>query len=172
MKVETPAKLSHGLTLDQARDYIQSADLSPVIERLISVDGWSRKSALKAVQLYRNYLFIRKKYNELLPPSYEIDEAWHAHVLHTEAYVEFCNDVFGTYLHHHPHMVKHGRNVNKLVERFEKTQEFYKQEFGDYIYQIKRRPIKFRPLLRKIFNRPYTSTFEGDPKKQIANEIF
>ncbi len=31
-----------------------------------------------------------------------IDPFWHAHILHTEQYMEFCNRVVGEYMHHQP----------------------------------------------------------------------
>ena len=35
-------------------------------------------------------------------PSRLVDEAWHAFILDSAAYIEFCRAAFGTYLHHHP----------------------------------------------------------------------
>ncbi|QLH43881.1 MAG: hypothetical protein HWD59_15100 [Coxiellaceae bacterium] len=42
-----------------------------------------------------------------MAPSRDIDEIWHAHILHTQDYTEFCEKLFGFYLHHCPsHIVK------------------------------------------------------------------
>lgn len=35
-------------------------------------------------------------------PSPEVDEAWHAFILHTKDYMEFCNSKLGFYVHHIP----------------------------------------------------------------------
>lgn len=40
-----------------------------------------------------------------LIPTPIIDEAWHAFVLFTEDYAEFCEKFFGRFLHHVPHRV-------------------------------------------------------------------
>jgi len=135
--------LSTGISLAQARERIASADLSPVLHRLTQVDRWSKKSAVKAVELYRNFLLLKKKYGSQhqLPPSYEIDEAWHAHILHTEDYMTFCNHVFGGFLHHHPHIAHQKGDTKKLELLFERTQELYKKEFGDYLYSFRPRSI-------------------------------
>lgn len=131
---------SDGLPLEQAREYIQHAEFTAVVERLVRVDGWSRKSATLALEQYRNFLFLKKKYGSqyVLPPSREIDEVWHAHVLHTKDYFNFCNIVFGEYLHHTPHLVgEANESRSALEEMFTNTQELYKAEFGDYLYTIK-----------------------------------
>lgn len=35
-------------------------------------------------------------------PSPLVDKIWHEHILDTKAYSKFCNEFFGTYLHHTP----------------------------------------------------------------------
>src|SRR5436190_4194549 len=37
-----------------------------------------------------------------LVPSVPVDVAWHAFILHTRAYTEFCEEAYGGYLHHDP----------------------------------------------------------------------
>jgi len=140
------------MSLEEAKRVIYSVDLGPVIDRLVKIEKWSKHEAEAAAQQYSNYLFLRKKHPcEKLPPSKDIDEVWHAHILHTEEYRTFCKQAFNEqpdhYLDHHPHMAKEGtmKNLNKL---FEKTQSLYHQEFGEYIYQI--RDLSF---FRKFLNR-------------------
>lgn len=134
--------------INDALRLIQQIDLSLVIERLIKVDKWKKKHALLAVKQYKNYLFLRKKYSEKnLPPSIEIDAAWHAHILHTKDYSIFCDQFFGYYLHHHPHIQNACRSISELEQMFELTQRLYKKEFGVYITTIK------QPLLLKAFAR-------------------
>ena len=35
-------------------------------------------------------------------PSRPVDAAWHAFILHTAAYCDYCEQRFGAYLHHEP----------------------------------------------------------------------
>lgn len=132
--------------LELAKKIIYEHDLTPTVRRMVLINKWPKKHALEACKQYRNYLFLKKKYgNEYeLPPSYEIDEFWHAHILHTESYYEFCKKVFGGFLHHHPHHGKDDKLTdNELKMMFEnQTQKLYLQEFGEYMYAIK--PIGFR----------------------------
>ena len=127
--------------LRTAKELIQTLDLNAVIERLVYIDGWSKADALKACEQYKNYLFLRKKYGNscLLPPSNDIDEVWHAHILHTEDYTTFCLKVFGYFLHHHPHLKQEGIQSQQHLEQLfeEQTQRFYFEEFGEYIHALR-----------------------------------
>lgn len=142
--------------LVSAKELIYSVDLSGVLKRLIFIEGWKPKHAKLAIQQYRNYLFLKRKYRsqykeDELPPSYEVDEVWHAHILHTRDYIHFCNQVFNEYLHHSPH---HGQDQNlslkQLADLFAETQRVYVKEFGDYICSIKRIPLRKRPTKKNF----------------------
>ncbi len=133
-----------------AIELINTVDLEMVIMRLVKIEHWSLPDAKEAVTQYRKYLILRRKYpGETLPPSKDIDEVWHAHILHTVDYRTFCKQAFSDhddqYLDHHPHIANVG-NVEKLTKLFEKTQGLYKQEFGEYIYQITGRSFIRRQL--------------------------
>lgn len=138
--------------IEIAKKIINTMDLQPVIDRLIRVEKWPVAEAIAVVQQYRNYLFLRKKYPQFtLPPSKDIDEAWHAHILHTKAYREFCRQVFThseeQFLDHNP--AEDEQSAAQFSQYFEKTQELYKREFGEYIYQIHGKSI-FRKLIEKL----------------------
>ena len=155
----------------QAKQLIETADLDAVVNRLVMTEKWPHKEAILAIRQYRNYLFLRKKYPDYnLPPSIDIDEAWHAHILHTRDYHAFCKQIFSNeddqYLHHDPHIVKEG-TMERLGQLFEQTQKLYYQEFGEYIYQIRGRTFfkkcidKIRDKLIKKF--PVLSTMARSP---------
>ena len=142
------------LTDNVAKSFVNSYDLTNVQDRLVLVDGWSAASAAEVMQQYKNFLFIYKKYGHTytLTPSVEIDAAWHAHILHTKEYNEFCEKFFGRFLHHTPELPTSNNSNNKSnAANFQRTQELYEKEFGIPIYQIKK--ISFRdrlwPLGRK-----------------------
>lgn len=161
MEAKVLIEKPHNMTLEQAKMYIQSVNLTPVIDRLVYIEHWTEKEATEAIKQYRNYLFLRKKYSRYnLPPSKDIDEVWHAHVLHTKEYRQFCKQVFyneeDQFLDHHPHIAKEG-TMEKLNSLFEKTQDLYHKEFGEYIYLIVGRSFiqkvldKIRDLLLMVF---------------------
>ncbi len=139
--------------LEKAKQSIDTVDLTSTINRLIKVHKWTKKQALTAANQYRNYLFLKIKYSERdlsLPPSFDIDEVWHAHILHTQDYMEFCEQAFGYYLHHHPH---HGKNNiiadADLAFTFEnETQKLYFAEFGKNIKAV--RPLPWFLIIKRL----------------------
>ncbi|MEM1244372.1 MAG: glycine-rich domain-containing protein-like, partial [Pseudomonadota bacterium] len=125
--------------------YLQKIDLQPVVERLVRLEHWALNEAKDAVQQYRNYLFLKLKYPEKkLPPSKDIDDVWHAHILHTKAYRDFCEEIAPysnmPFLDHWPQL-PHSAADNTLVQLFAETQNLYQKEFGEYLYQV--RPTGF-----------------------------
>lgn len=133
-----------GLPLEQAKEFIDNIDLTLVIERLVKVDGgWTKKEALEAAEQYRRFLYLKKKYanHHKFPPSYDIDEVWHAHVLHTKDYIDCCHQLYGCYLHHTPHMAQEASSIEELEKMFATTQALYSKEYGEYLYAVKRTGI-------------------------------
>lgn len=45
-----------------------------------------------------------------------IDEMWHAFILYTQIYADFCEKYFGRFIHHPPPINKFTRNVKELGE--------------------------------------------------------
>lgn len=103
-------------------------------------DGWKRKAALQTCVYYRNFLFLNKKYRQqvhpnILPPSEDVDEFWHYHILDTKKYITDCEMIFGSYFHHYPYLIlDHQINKKELNNTFELTQKLHIQEFGEPIY--------------------------------------
>ncbi len=130
-------------TLGEVRQYIDALDLTPIKERLTCAldDGgrdWSRAQADYYEPVYRNWLFLRRKYEgESMPPHADMDELWHGHILDTYAYFEDCDRIFGYYFHHFPYFGMRGpEDHDNLLSAWQQTQNRYKQEFGDYIYDF------------------------------------
>ena len=135
-------------------NYIKSMNLDYVTSALVTREGWGKQGAEKAAQYYRNYLTLALKYpDKTLPPSKDIDEVWHTHVLHTEQYAADCDAIFGKFMHHipaeSPPFKKGGQGGFNYVEAFQQTQALHNQEFGDYIYEIRGRFKTLASMLKK-----------------------
>ena len=161
--------------LTATKKLIDAVDLSSTIYRLIKVNHWKIEWALKASQQYRNYLFLKIKYGKMysLPPSLDIDEVWHAHVLHTEEYYEFCQHTFGFFLHHNPHHGKDGSLTDADIARaFEnETQKLYHLEFGSHIDAV--RPLPIRVIMKRLleFTMEKVSRFLKLSRKKSEIEV-
>ena len=140
-------------TLDEAKIYIYNIDFSLIVNKIVTHLQWRRKDAEKICVLYRNFLFLQKKYgaNQPLPPSEEIDEFWHNHILDTKKYREDCQNIFGYYQDHYPYFGIDGKtNLNDLNNAFENTQALHELEFGYRIERIK--PLKLKEIMPAILN--------------------
>jgi len=114
---------------------IRALDLESIKLRVMDPElgeGWTREYAESIERAYRNYLTMLVKHPEDVGDivvSKDVDEFWHAHILHTMKYTEDCERVFGTYLHHNPDIS--GRapaEIERKAALVEKTRRLYQQE--------------------------------------------
>ncbi len=149
MTIQTPSP-----SLKQAREYLFAMDLTPVTNSLVHRYHWVESHALATCQYYRNFLFLIKKYHKefpSLPPSPDIDEFWHLHILQTQQYHKDCLNIFGKYLHHQPENHLQSKE-KKLGHSLEDLQKLHFEEFGEYIYMTKSRYPKIIYSVIKKFN--------------------
>lgn len=128
--------------ITEAKAYIDSIDFSKIIYKLVNYHGWLENDAIQTCSQYRRFLFLNKKFNDKhgqLPPSEDIDEFWHSHILDTQAYVKDCQAIYGKYMHHYPYfgIGVDGTNEDDLNNAFEITQKLYLQEYGEVITATK-----------------------------------
>ncbi len=146
--------------------------------------GWTKKQVRAAGELYRHYLFLKRKYGNhyKLPPSEDIDEFWHNHILDTHQYHHDCQRIFGRYLHHYPYFgIDEVSTREDALKAFEVTQQLHYQEFGDYIYRVRLQPLKSihrvinhrighsRQVLRRFFSALMGNKSDAQPCKH-SNE--
>lgn len=133
------------VTIQDAINYIEKLDFDEIINKITTKDPlvshvWRIDDAHKAVRYYRNFLIINKKHgksNPVIPPSMEMDEIWHHHILDTRRYINDCEAIFGRYFHHYPYFGARSIEGKKnLDETFLITQDLHMKEFGEYIYRI------------------------------------
>jgi hypothetical protein len=124
--------------VEQVIAAIHALDLESVKVRMMDPElgeGWTREYAEGIEQGYRNYLTMLAKYQdhaEDILLSKDVDEFWHTHILQTIKYSEDCERVFGTYLHHNPHVgERKPEDLQKRAALAEKTRRLYRQEFGN-----------------------------------------
>ena len=137
--------IDSNITIDDARSYIYSIDFENIVNKITQKDllvsrVWSREEAEEDVSYYKNFLYLNKKYlsiHPVIPPSTEIDEIWHHHILDTRKYHNDCSNIFGYYFHHYPYFgMRSESDFNNLNDAFKVTQDLHYKEFGDYIYKI------------------------------------
>ncbi|MFZ2509704.1 MAG: hypothetical protein WAW85_01240 [Gordonia sp. (in: high G+C Gram-positive bacteria)] len=130
--------------LDAVQTYIAAIDFGPLRSKLCASPGqegglgWTRAKAAAVEDQYKNWLYLRRKYDgDKLPPSPDIDQFWHAHMLDTRAYHRDCARIFGTYHHHFPYFGARGsQDRAELMRAWERCLALYELEFGEPIYQV------------------------------------
>tara|TARA_R110000868_G_scaffold218576_2_gene469241 strand:+ start:163649 stop:164014 length:366 start_codon:yes stop_codon:yes gene_type:complete len=105
---------------------ILEVDLKGIVNKVCKKTGMDKELAGKAEVQYLQYLTLRANYPEMvLVPPVLADELWHEHMLHSKKYVEDCDKLFGSYLHHHQ-----GEPEELLRKGWENTQRLFIQNFG------------------------------------------
>lgn len=75
---------------------------------LVRQNGWDSTAARLAVRECRLFLTVCAQSEEpQTPPTVQCDEAWHAFILHTREYAEFCDKHIGRFVHHEPLVSAH-----------------------------------------------------------------
>jgi len=123
------------LPAERAFTAIQALDLEPIKLRVMDPElgkGWTREYAESVERAYRNYLTVLVKHPgdaEDIVVSTDVDEFWHTHILHTMKYTEDCERVFGTYLHHNPHIGERTQaDIDRKIALTEKTRRLYQRD--------------------------------------------
>lgn len=85
------------------RHRLQEYSLEHVRERLIHKDILAADIVDEAIEEYKHYMtLILLGYKPLDMFSQQVDDVWHNHILFTKDYANFCQQVFGYFLHHNP----------------------------------------------------------------------
>jgi hypothetical protein len=92
--------------------------------------AWTADRLAAAESEYRRMLGVKVAYPDVdLVPSADVDEIWHAHILHTRQYAADCQALFGHFLHHEPN---DGEDATQVVmaEAVANTRRLYLSRFG------------------------------------------
>ena len=103
LQTKTTALLG-STSIHAAMGLLPTFDLKIIMGRVASEHpDWSQDRLGAAELGYRRYLVMCGMEPETaIIPTLDVDEVWHAHVLHTKRYAEDCNAFFGYFLHHEP----------------------------------------------------------------------
>lgn len=136
---------------------IRQLDFCRLKEKMMLDLGWGQDEADLRESLYRNFLWLKAKYEpeRPIPPNYEIDVFWHNHILDTRKYFKDCEMIFGSYGHHYPYASLPGDSITReqLVDYFNNnTQALHYENFGYYIYDVS---PSFSNIIKTLFKRRF-----------------
>jgi hypothetical protein len=85
------------------RELIASALFDRLASRVMADQSVNRDTAGRVVEQALAFLVACALNPEgHLSPSEKVDAGWHAFLLHTREYADFCTRVAGRFIHHHP----------------------------------------------------------------------
>lgn len=107
-------------TLVRVFQKVDELDLSAVAATVASNGVWPPQELSRYEHLYRRFLVLCVCYSDqTIVPTKELDEWWHAHILHTRDYHNDCFRIAGHYIHHTPHRIgKHSPLEAKSTSPF------------------------------------------------------
>lgn len=115
---------------------IDATDFSPVQKKVASdlrkqgivvVQDWLDEGILALKQYYAIAILDPRNMHAV---SDAVDPFWHAHILHTEAYMDFCDRAVGAYLHHDPLDHDHETRVGAVDRLYRYTTWCFKRFFN------------------------------------------
>ena len=118
--------------LDQVTALFGGADASAkaFAHKLARKLGWTTDFALRSVGEYKKFVFLGVVGDFNVTPSKVIDQVWHEHLLFTQAYPKFCDEVLGQYFHHNPELVADDSQTGVFQAQYHATLDLYRHEFN------------------------------------------
>lgn len=116
------------LGVEGAFNRINHYSLAQVREKLLMERKVDEAIIDTAISEFRKYLsLIALGHKGIGMISRDVDEVWHTFILFTRDYTDFCNEVFGRYIHHQPSVPSQplGNEPRRLFV------DAYRQNFGD-----------------------------------------
>ena len=114
--------------LNEKRRQIGEEDLS-FLQPKLQKEGYGAEALPEMIREYQRYLIMRVLHPDELPLySLPIDAVWHAHILFTQKYREFCDKIYGKYLDHRPYPKE--EFSARFNEYFQRTLQLYEEAFG------------------------------------------
>lgn len=114
---------------------LQAYDYAKIKKRLVKSEGFSEAGAEAACLECLRFFTLIKLYQKQVVPSKAADSFWHAFILHTEIYTDFCQYFFGYYLHHIPSDEDNQEEILRLRASQADTNSLNEQTF---LQQIQR----------------------------------
>jgi hypothetical protein len=98
----------------------------PFSKKLAEEQKWTEDFTQRVIAEYKKFAFLCVTLPNGASPSPTVDEAWHLHLTYTDSYWnQFCPNVLGTQLHHHPSKGGSGET--------QKHEDWYRQTLSGYV---------------------------------------
>ncbi|QKW06645.1 hypothetical protein HUT18_09755 [Streptomyces sp. NA04227] len=86
----------------QGRDLIEPGLFTRLATFVANEEKITTERAERVVDQALAFLHMSAMRDEQLSPSKAVDPGWHAFMLHTREYADWCQERFGRFIHHNP----------------------------------------------------------------------
>jgi hypothetical protein len=106
--------------------------LKAFADKLCRKLNWEREFALRAIWEYKKFVYLGVVSDFSVTPSKIIDQVWHEHILFSNGYRLFCDEIIEYTFDHHPELVPMDAQSEAFQTQYYLTLELYKTEFGAF----------------------------------------
>lgn len=92
--------------------------------------NWETDFALRAIHEYKKFVYLGIISDFHVTPPKVIDQVWHEHILFTQGYRDFCENVIHYDFDHHPELLPHEEQTKKFRTQYRDTITLYQKEFN------------------------------------------
>ncbi len=92
----------HLVEMDSLYEKVKNYDLSEVTNKYCKDYGLTMEQGKKYEIELKKFLFMSRVYQHGYAITQDCDKYWHTFILCTHQYNDFCNGLFGKYMHHQP----------------------------------------------------------------------
>lgn len=82
--------------------FVMEYQFDPVIYRMVDKHGWDEADTRDCFEDLKKFLYMAVLADKSVAPTEKVDELWHAFLLFTMDYEEFCEIRLGVFVHHRP----------------------------------------------------------------------
>lgn len=116
----------------ELREKIEALNLDTVRDKFYKKLSLIQKISTNTIRVmdeYRKFLYLvaTHPHEVIVPWNQPLDDFWHEHILDTAKYREDCQNIFGRYLDHNPHL---GKGTAKHTEASKNTGRLYASAFN------------------------------------------
>ncbi len=134
-------KSSSTLTQPQLAEAIMNYPIDAIVKRCQKDHAYSNEDMVILEKELKRFLalsLIKDQQSGNGMYSSDVDNLWHAFILHTPDYMSFCDKHFGKYLHHvpEPDEQKTEKDRKEAFEDFRRFIQNYERFFGEEIHPI------------------------------------
>jgi hypothetical protein len=118
-EIKIPVSMVHY----EAIKKIDECDFSLFRKKATQETGINDQSYLDKAELYLKRYYVLHILDPLntIALSKKVDFLWHFHIEYTERYMAFCDEIFGTFIHHQPLLKSDEKAVEYVKDIYEYT---------------------------------------------------